>query len=1322
MAYHYYQTEGGDEKWKPIPDNKLDTIEGAMFCTILSVDSPIPEDPDKETLAAVKYNGDMYFDLDDAASPASTAVHAKALIGKLEENGVFPAQAEIYASGGKGFHVILPRECFMTKPPKTGMTHLPAIYKEMAFSLAVESMDFRVYTGRKGRMFRCANIKRPNGLYKVRISYDELCTLVDIADKEAAEAAYREMCSAPRKSLDVEADAPTLAMGMLALFDQAKAKISKVVTKNKKRKPTTLPKEMPSFDALLRGEGIKPDTGFHQISLQVAITAHARNMSREDLLEAAKGLCDNHESDGNRYNTASKRRAELARMWEYTEDNPCYDYSAGAVTALLTHTAGDMHGLVISEEEVSDAIVEGMAETPEGEEYDHAGVIMTRQGLFALSENGPKMVTAISYDNVTELVSADDNRVTVLEADVYISGRKVANSTSIELDSFNSVSNINKMMMRHGQTFSGNDTQARGVYMRLIEKARKANRRMYVSNREGLDIVKIPGHDNEVARKGFLIWSDNRGVAVQPDIVDAGIQMKFAGFPDPHGQFQTDLEDAPRLIEFLKDDESKEAMRLFLHDFLQCQNPGHVGKLLGWMVASYWRMLFHEKYDKFPLLHINGAAGQGKSLRKGTLVIKADGTREVIENIKVGDKLLGPDGSVRNVLGLGRGKETMYKVTPVKGDPYFVNESHILSLKRSYEGSCRLSDGRRIGNDVHVLNVNVKVWSESTAATQKLFKGYKSELVEFHREQKPLPIPPYILGAWLGDGHSSGPTLTKSRDTNLARIWRDYGEAMGHAVSEYVISPKCSRFSILGSGNIRGNAILNSLKKLGVLNNKHIPESYLYAPSEDRLQLLAGMLDSDGHQTYGGYDWISKDKHVAEDFTFLCRSLGFAAFMQECTKGIKSIGFSGTYWRVGISGDCERIPCQDKPAPARKQIKNHLVTGLTFEKLDVEDYYGVMLDGDKLFLLGDFTVTHNTETTKLFCNLHYYNSEPKMLTPTSTLFAVAHSMAGSASIPLVLDEFKPAEMNPQLYDKFKLLLRDAYNCRAVERGGGTRENSDYRSVHRTQLSAPVVFISEAAESESALMERVVLITQIKPPAVQMSANYMRFSRAVAKKGMLGTLGKYIAASIVKRTTLEAFNEEFSTIYNATRKDLMLSEDDVDLSPEDLARKSGAKERTVFNYSVVKFGLQKIENLLKGIYGDEFTSLFADMQANVCNTVEDIQSQTVPEWLKVLNTFTDMAGIDPESACYLQDGKDYAVIDYGGVACMEFHLRSCYHKYRQYMALSRSKPLFPGEAAFMFAMGNTPALAAKGTNVELEVPGGSYIFSLSELRSNGYLAP
>lgn len=973
MTYYYYQIEGGNETWKPANTSNPQIIEKAMFCTILSLDAPLPDDADKETLAGVRYSGPLYFDLDDAESPASTAKYAKKLADRLFELDVLPNHIEIFASGGKGFHLTIPQAVFMPKPPKTGMTYLPAIYKEVAYKLAVDSMDFRVYTARKGRMFRRANIKRPNDLYKVQISYDELCSLAEMEDSASAEAAYKLMCSAPRELTPVDVTDIKPANGLMSEFDMAKSKITKN-SKGRKKKPAVMPKDLPSFTALLDGRGIKPGTGFQQLAMQAAITAHARNMSREDFLSAAQGLCENHDSDGFRYNTASKRRVELGRMWDYTEDNPCYEFAPSAVTALLAHRAPDLKGIPASDADVEESIAEGESDGSDSE-YGHANIYFTSEGAYGLTESGSKRLTSITFDNVTELVSTEDNKVSVVEADVYVGGRRVATGTSFELDAFNSVSGINKTFMRHGQSFSGSDAQARGVYMRMIQKARKANRRMYVSNREGLDIVKIPGHDSEIARKGFLIWSDNRGVAVPPQAAEEHVQMRFVGYPDPQGLFQTDIEDAPNLVEWLKTGENKEDMRKFLHNLLNCQSASHVGKLLGWSVAAYWRMLFHEKYDKFPLLHINGAAGQGK-----------------------------------------------------------------------------------------------------------------------------------------------------------------------------------------------------------------------------------------------------------------------------------------------------------------------------------------------------------TETTKLFCNLHYYNSEPKMLTPTSTIFAITHSITGSCSIPIVLDEFKPSEMNPNLYDKFKLMLRDAYNCRTVERGGGTRENADYRSVHRSQLAAPIIFISEAAESESALMERVVLLTQIKPPTIQMSENLENFLAASERKELLGVLGKYIAASIIKRATLESFVEEFTPIYNSTRKELMLSKDDVDLSPEMLAKKSGAKERTVFNYAVVRFGLQKISNLIRGVYGEEFDTIFAEMNANVCSSVDDIQSQTVPEWLKVLNTFTDMAYTDPESQSFLIKGKDYAQITYAGVDCMEFNLRSCYHKYRQYQAASRSKSLFPGESAFIFAMSNTPALLARGRSVELDVPGGSFIFNLQELRANGYLAP
>lgn len=83
-----------------------------------------------------------------------------------------------------------------------------------------------------------------------------------------------------------------VAAGLMALFDECRIKVGKKKTVSKKQ--VNLPASLPSFEAMLRGEGIKEGVGFQKLALQIAITAHAKNMSEEQLLAAAEGLIQNH--------------------------------------------------------------------------------------------------------------------------------------------------------------------------------------------------------------------------------------------------------------------------------------------------------------------------------------------------------------------------------------------------------------------------------------------------------------------------------------------------------------------------------------------------------------------------------------------------------------------------------------------------------------------------------------------------------------------------------------------------------------------------------------------------------------------------------------------------------------------------------------------------------------------------------------------------------------------------------------------------------------------------------------------------------------------
>jgi hypothetical protein len=99
-----------------------------------------------------------------------------------------------------------------------------------------------------------------------------------------------------------------------------------------------------------------------------------------------------------------------------------------------------------------------------------------------------------------------------------------------------------------------------------------------------------------------------------------------------------------------------------------------------------------------------------------------------------------------------------------------------------------------------------------------------------------------------------------------------------------------------------------------------------------------------------------KSEHLATDTAFLARSLGFA--VSRTARVIKGT----TYHRLTLSGHTDQIPCRlaRKKAAPRQQKKDPLVSGFAVEPIGVGAYYGFELDGDHLYLLKDFTVTHNT--------------------------------------------------------------------------------------------------------------------------------------------------------------------------------------------------------------------------------------------------------------------------------------------------------------------------------------------------------------------------
>jgi len=360
-------------------------------------------------------------------------------------------------------------------------------------------------------------------------------------------------------------------------------------------------------------------------------------------------------------------------------------------------------------------------------------------------------------------------------------------------------------------------------------------------------------------------------------------------------------------------------------------------------------------FNEGDLIIIAARPAMGKCLARGTKVLMFDGSLKAVEDVKSGDKLMGDDSSSRKVLSITSGREQMYWVRQNKAIDYRVNESHILSLKRSR------NEGPHKNGDI--LNINVKEYLEKSDKFKSNYKGYKVP-VDF--KEKNIDIEPYFLGLWLGDGSSTKVSIY-TKDIEVIDYLNTYAKKLDLKVREYIKEDKCPEYSITNKKRVDGKKAF-SLQKLlrdeNLLSNKHIPNNYLINSEKNRLELLAGLLDSDGHydKEANGFEITQKNEDLAKQIKFLCDSLGFRTSLIKKKAKIKSIDFECDVYRVRIFGNINIIPIKIKRKKAKEWTCNRTwnQTGIQIEK-DIEDeYFGFEIDGNKLFLLEDMTVTHNT--------------------------------------------------------------------------------------------------------------------------------------------------------------------------------------------------------------------------------------------------------------------------------------------------------------------------------------------------------------------------
>ena len=378
---------------------------------------------------------------------------------------------------------------------------------------------------------------------------------------------------------------------------------------------------------------------------------------------------------------------------------------------------------------------------------------------------------------------------------------------------------------------------------------------------------------------------------------------------------------------------------------------------------------------------------------KGYGILMYDGTIKKVEDIVVGDRVMGDDGTPRTVLELHNGIDDMYEIRPLKGKPFIVNKGHIMSMYR-------LKDKRKDGPSIE--EVSIGEYIKFAPYHKTILKLRRPNGFDFEESKKNMPLDPYFLGLCLGDGSiTSSLSITTQRQEIVEYLYsfvKQYNMYIRVAEKKGTNNKSKSYFLSKGCGR-GGNSIINAIKDIGLYNrksgDKFIPIQYLTSNKENRYKLLAGFLDTDAYYNKSGkgYEYCSKSETMMKQFVLLCRSLGLLCSGYSCklVDGVK-------YYRTGIYGNLENIPVRVGIRKGANRIinKNPYVVGFKVEYVGKGEYYGFTTDGNHLYLDEQCFIHHNSGKSLIISKIaHEINRPTLVLQPSKEILEQNYAKAVS---------------------------------------------------------------------------------------------------------------------------------------------------------------------------------------------------------------------------------------------------------------------------------------------------------------------------------------
>lgn len=332
-------------------------------------------------------------------------------------------------------------------------------------------------------------------------------------------------------------------------------------------------------------------------------------------------------------------------------------------------------------------------------------------------------------------------------------------------------------------------------------------------------------------------------------------------------------------------------------------------------------------------------------------------------DLRPGDEVFHPSGRPVKVLAVNEKTPSDIRVEFFDGSVIYCHEDHEWTLYNRPRHAWETVETRQF------LQSRRGRWGQTKGQIKGVLSCgralHQLPLVEpLQFPEASLPIHPYVLGAWLGDGSTGKPCVTHSpKDLEVcARI-----EALGH--------PKCAVWTHKDTGvlttNFARSGMREGLLAAGVLTDKHIPEAYQFASVQQRLDLLAGLIDTDGHvDANGRCSFTNTNERLALGVAELVRSFGWRATVTSRMPNLNKAGpIQGKkrVWLIAFQPTLEIPTAIPRKAVSRFAPRRRI--GLKSVTRDPCGKVGNCIEVDAidgLYLVGkQLTPTHNSSLTSV---------------------------------------------------------------------------------------------------------------------------------------------------------------------------------------------------------------------------------------------------------------------------------------------------------------------------------------------------------------------